>query len=1214
MSAYPANAGPRATRVLAAGALLLVLGFGGASAQAPRAAVGQLLDISPPQLTYNADGHTAPVRALLFAGDGQLLSGGTDQVIKVWDTPADRPGLNRTIRPPIWRAPRGAVYAMALGPPTTDGARLLAIGGMGMTTKQSVLLLYGFRGQKGNGGDPFQTLPPIAKEADGSEKFQANMGPGWINCLAFDRAGTRLAAGGGGEGEGNGDVVIWDVPAGRVHTRLKGTDGSSVQKLAMSADGRRVWTGGADGALRRWAVVPSRPVPAVAYLAQPAQVAPAPPGARGAIASMALSPDESALAVGREDGTVILYSADDLARAPRYLIAPADAATHGPVDALAFDPVAARPRRLAVARLATHLAPHERPDPSCLVEVRSADDGQLLDAVATVPDLVRTLAYNPSGTMLAYSGGHAQAVYLKDLRRPGAPPAALRGEGSTPRDLAISTDGRRVAYRRQPGAPREGFDLDRRRAVDPIPGDLDPVDPAAPLGGYRLRPTSATDIQIEAPGTGWAGAKLSIDAGFDIRWWSYALLPDPSGHPGVAIGTEGLIHVFAPVPGPGGVLPFRYKLTRQFRAHGGPVVGLAASADGLRLASSGVDQTIRLWPLREARVAARLGATFRARADGRAEVARVQDGGFARAAGLKAGDVVLNFLNRSQDKDLSAEGLARRDDASPPGRIITVQVERAGLVYNAQTSKQDDPTLSLFLTDPGHAGRDANGRPLAATAEREWVLWNPDGFYDTSVTADRRFLGWHRNALKSSPTPEQLFGGTHYFPIRAFEDLLRRPDVVDRLVRGDRRWDALPKQADGVTPLDVVALIDGETPPTVRVAQEPPAAVVAAATPGVTLRVDLGNGPGPQSQLGGARVFVDAREVAAAPAGGWAVGPNRAFVPLAGPGRARITVVARNSAGRTQAASLEVDYRPTAPPPPPAVVAKAPEMLVLTIGAGRFDGPGLAEIRSANLDVRGVPEELFASPLIRRYEGSYPPKVAGPTSPVIRPATRGAAGAGHEEIKAIFQALRARADYGTLDLPEWGPAAPNAGRLGPGDTVVVVVSSYVVDANPTKAGPRARPRLLAADTSLDALEATSVDVDAITEPLAELVTRGCRVVAILDGHHNDTHGQAEAVREWAHRLDEAQVVVCLASYGLPSLPAPARGYSPFFKALTSMAQGKFRGEVDTRRPLTLDIFARELKSLVDDETKSRMEPFINTPTRLGGSATLFAPSSPRESQ
>src|SRR4051794_8098726 len=72
-------------------------------------------DYDKPQLVRSAKGHYATVRDLLFAPDGMLLSGGMDKVIHVWN-PAKMDGPVRTIRLPMFRGPRGAIWSMDILP------------------------------------------------------------------------------------------------------------------------------------------------------------------------------------------------------------------------------------------------------------------------------------------------------------------------------------------------------------------------------------------------------------------------------------------------------------------------------------------------------------------------------------------------------------------------------------------------------------------------------------------------------------------------------------------------------------------------------------------------------------------------------------------------------------------------------------------------------------------------------------------------------------------------------------------------------------------------------------------------------------------------------------------------------------------------------------------------------------------------------------------
>src|SRR4051812_12459141 len=58
-------------------------------------------DVTQPIPVLNTGGHSAPVRALVFAppGGGLLLSAGLDKVVNLWNLRDDAPAVVRTIRP-----------------------------------------------------------------------------------------------------------------------------------------------------------------------------------------------------------------------------------------------------------------------------------------------------------------------------------------------------------------------------------------------------------------------------------------------------------------------------------------------------------------------------------------------------------------------------------------------------------------------------------------------------------------------------------------------------------------------------------------------------------------------------------------------------------------------------------------------------------------------------------------------------------------------------------------------------------------------------------------------------------------------------------------------------------------------------------------------------------------------------------------------------------
>ena len=72
------------------------------------------------------------------------------------------------------------------------------------------------------------------------------------------------------------------------------------------------------------------------------------------------------------------------------------------------------------------------------------------------------------------------------------------------------------------------------------------------------------------------------------------------------------------------------------------------------------------------------------------------------------------------------------------------------------TSRRNGPAVSLFVAE-----------------DREWVLWMPRGFYDTSIAGDTKFLGWHMNrGTLFEPKPSD------YLEIIKFESSSECPSEV----------------------------------------------------------------------------------------------------------------------------------------------------------------------------------------------------------------------------------------------------------------------------------------------------------------------------------------------------------------------------------------------------------------------------------------------------
>src|SRR5262249_1329493 len=91
------------------------------------------------------------------------------------------------------------------------------------------------------------------------------------------------------------------------------------------------------------------------------------------------------------------------------------------------------------------------------------------------------------------------------------------------------------------------------------------------------------------------------------------------------------------------------------------------------------------------------------------------------------------------------------------------------------TTRRDRPALNYF---PGHDG--------------EWIVWMPEGFYDTSIAGDRRLLGWHVNkvlppapaAPGAVPPPNRIeLLPSVFHPIADYEKQLYKPEVINQLLQ-----------------------------------------------------------------------------------------------------------------------------------------------------------------------------------------------------------------------------------------------------------------------------------------------------------------------------------------------------------------------------------------------------------------------------------------------
>jgi WD40 repeat protein len=164
-------------------------------------------------------GHGGPVSALAFSPDGQFLaSGGSDQVVKVWNVQS-----RHEVR--TYRGHGDWVTAVAFGP---DGRSIVS----GAADK--LVLLWRFQADEGDGGFGGHGRQVKAVAVSGDGRLFAS--------ASEDRT-----------------VKLWDPAAGAERRTLAGHAGG-LTAVAVAPDGKRVLTAGDDRRIRAWDAVTGREV------------------------------------------------------------------------------------------------------------------------------------------------------------------------------------------------------------------------------------------------------------------------------------------------------------------------------------------------------------------------------------------------------------------------------------------------------------------------------------------------------------------------------------------------------------------------------------------------------------------------------------------------------------------------------------------------------------------------------------------------------------------------------------------------------------------------------------------------------------------------------------------------------------------------------------------------------------------------------------------
>ena len=812
----------------------------------------------------------------------------------------------------------------------------------------------------------------------------------------------------------------------------------------------------------------------------------------------------------------------------------------------------------------------DRPRVECDVELRTMPEGTIRAPLATASNLVVACAFAPDSRRVAFSGGDLQGITIRNVLDLNAPAVELTGAGSSLWDVGFSGDSAAIGFARNrpdladPPSAYEDFDLRGIRLAPFAPAELSRAQTT--WNGWRFRPVDPYTIDVlDQQGR---GRRLILDRLYDRRWWCYSFIPPTPEHPRplAAIGCDSGVALFRLDDG---------VRTHLLAGHNGSVYALAPSPDGKWLVTGSSDQTVRLWRLPGMDVVAPLGARFAAGASGAAVAADVAHGGFAEAMGLEKGDrIEALYINAVAATDLT------KLDSLPPNTKIEFLVVRNGARVPLMTTKRDSPALTLF-----------------PALDREWVLWTPHGFYETSTLGDRKYLGWHRNRLREGEP-------TDYFTFDHFEKELRRPDALLRFWQTADR-DALAAAVDpaqGPVPSPIAA---NEPAPVVAANPLPIVQIIAPARPAfdpvvvpngplvVRVRAATEEAAAGRGLIRAVRVLVDGGKAEEIPVAPPLAEVDRPVALNLDPGLHRISVTAVNDRDQERTTHFDV----IAPEPPRLPVPDAEPVLVptqrvvLAIGTDQFISrdPTYPRIPYAVEDIRDVAAFLGAPLGKTRSENVVVQTLLGPEVTATR-------------IDRELQVLDERR---------------RNGELGPGDTVFVIIESHVLDLD--NKGPGV---ILTTDAGYGTPPARPLPADRVAEVLGPLAEYGCKVILLVDGIHENrpvAPQSPRALSEWARSLYRKNVIMFVASVHGPSQRVAARGHGAFAQAVRDSLNVRGRSRlidptpaVDS--PFTLfdfqDTVAREVLALTNRQQHAR----CYIPETIPSSSPIFDPPSRRPSK